>query len=79
MQLEYSYTTIDRSHGRARTFTVRTESRELALSAIRAKVQEVNRGRARAGVAPLERPSADQLDAHPTRSSRPSGLVAFYA
>lgn len=80
MMLEYSFTTIDPKDGRARTFTVVTDSRTVALAQIRGAVQKINRDRAASGGRLLARPNADQLDAYTTaRSPRLTGLVAIYA
>lgn len=81
MKLEYSYTVIDPQDGRARTFAVTTDSRLVALSAIRGNVQKINRERMRNHARSIPCPSLEKLDAQALTASaqRPAGWVSRYA
>lgn len=80
--LDYSYNTLDPQTGRLRTFSITTDSRNLALSEIRRTVMKVNHNRLAEGNAKtLAVPQhATQLDANePRRTAIASAKVSTYA
>ncbi len=82
---EYSYTTLDPARGQVRTFSITTDSRNVAHCEIRRAVQLANRKSLDRGVTRLLKlPNACDIDAAPPRSGasmpgRTPARVSLYA
>lgn len=64
--LAYSFTTLDSHQGQVRTFRVNSDSRTVALAAVRKSIQTINCERRKAGVTRLiTMPQLVDLDAAP--------------
>jgi hypothetical protein len=79
--LTYSYTTVDPLTGSARTFSVTTDSRLVALQQIRGAVQRANWTRQKGGGTKLiALPKMEGLDSRvPDRDYRIPGRVSMFA
>jgi hypothetical protein len=79
--LTYAYTTVDPQTGSARTFTVTTDSRLVALQQIRGAVQRVNWNRQNGGGDKLiALPKIESLDSRmPDNDYRIVGRVSMFA